>query len=141
VVRLALASRTAGEATAEAEDDLRGRIEAGPGHYARLGPAYDPEVVSTREEKPWEHPYTKTTTLIYNPAANEQIAWIDGAIWPPVGSVIELGDPNRDAIVIGTRLQLGPKDDRAVILVDVRELEDWDFVPRHAADRILDEEG
>jgi hypothetical protein len=93
----------------------------------------------SRAEKPWEHPYTLTSTLVNNPEKNEQIAWIDGAIWLPVGSVIELGPPNRDAIVTGTRLQLGP-DDRAVILVDVRELGEWEFVPRHAAERILIED-
>jgi hypothetical protein len=38
----------------------------------------------------------------------------------PAGSVIEFGLPNRDALVIGTRLILGP-DDVAVILVDVEE--------------------
>jgi hypothetical protein len=38
-----------------------------------------------------------------------------------------------------SRLQLGP-DDRAVILVDVRELGEWEFVPRQAAERILSED-
>jgi hypothetical protein len=58
-------------------------------------------------------------------AESRQIAWIDPPIWIPEGSVIELGPPNRDAIVIGVRLQLGPGDD-AVILADVRELDEGD---------------
>jgi hypothetical protein len=69
------------------------------------------------------HPYTRARTLINNLAESRQIAWIDAPIWIPEGSVIELGPPNRDAIVIGVRLQLGPGDD-AVILVDVRELDE-----------------
>ena len=86
------------------------------------------------------HPYTRARTLINNLAESRQIAWIDPPIWIPEGSVIELGPPNRDAIVIGVRLQLGPGDD-AVILVDVRELDEGEIVPRHAADRIVVEEG
>jgi hypothetical protein len=94
--------------------------------------------MSTREEKPWEHPYTKTSTLIndVSDGLNRQIAWIDGAIWPPEGAVIELGTPNRDAVVIAVRLQLGP-DDQAVILVDVQDAEEGDTIRRHPADRML----
>ncbi len=90
----------------------------------------------TRAEKPWRHPYTKISTLINDVSGgnNRQIAWIDGAIWPPEGAVIELGTPNRDAVVIAVRLQLGP-DDRAVILVDVQDAEKGDTIPRHPVDR------
>lgn len=96
--------------------------------------------VSSRAEKPSKYPYTKTVTLINNPSDQRHLAWIDGALWLPVGSIIELGLPNRDAIVIGTRLILGP-DHVATILVDVDEGEPGQFVSRHPADRILGEEG
>jgi hypothetical protein len=91
-----------------------------------------------RAEKPWLHPYTKTSTLINDVSNgfNRQIAWIDGAIWPSVGSVIELGTPNRDAVVLAVRLQLGP-DDKAVILVDVEDAKAGDTIPRRPVDRLL----
>lgn len=91
----------------------------------------------TRAEEPWRHPYTVTKTLINNPSnGNQQIAWIDGAIWPPIGAVIELGTPNRDAVVMEVRLMLG-SDDQATILVNVQDAEEGDTIPRHPADRIL----
>jgi hypothetical protein len=91
--------------------------------------------IEPRSEEPWKHPYTRARTLVNNLAEQRQIAWIDAPIWLPVGSVIELGPPNRDAVVIGTRLQLGPDDD-AIILVDVHDPEGAEFIPRHPADRI-----
>lgn len=91
--------------------------------------------IRARAEKPWKHPYTKARTLVNNLAEQKQIAWIDAAVWLPKGSVIELGPPNRDAVVIGTRLVLGP-DDEALILVDVEELEPEKFVPRDPAERV-----
>lgn len=52
------------------------------------------------------HRYTKTTTLIFDQEDQTQLAWIDAAIWPNVGSIIELGHPNQDARVTEVRLQL-----------------------------------
>lgn len=49
------------------------------------------------------------------------LAIIDGAIWPPLGSVFELGDPNRDAIVRDVRLRLHPS--KASVIVRLEELE------------------
>ena len=96
--------------------------------------------VSSRAEEPWKYPYTKTVTIITNLSDQRELARIDGAIWLPAGSVIELGLPNRDALVICTRLRLEP-DDVAVILVDVEEGEAGQFVSSHPAERILEEEG
>jgi hypothetical protein len=67
-----------------------------------------------------------------------EIAWTEALVWPPAGSVIELGKPNRDALVLETRLQLAPGDNQALVLVSVRELE-GEIVPRHAGDRTLDD--
>jgi hypothetical protein len=92
-----------------------------------------------RADDPWKHPYTHARTLINNLAEQRQIAVIDAPVWLPVGSVIELGPPNRDAVVIGTRLVLGPDpSDGALILVDVNEPEGEGFVPRHPADRLAE---
>ena len=91
--------------------------------------------IEARAREPHKYPYTRARTVINNLAEQRQIAWIDAPIWIPEGSVIELGPPNRDAVVLGTRLVLGPGDD-AVILVDVQEPEGAEFVPRHPADRV-----
>jgi hypothetical protein len=56
-----------------------------------------------------------------------QLAFLDQAVWPPIGAVIELGDPNRDAVVQGVRMRLSGMF--ASILVDVIDLED-SFVER-----------
>lgn len=72
-------------------------------------------------EQVTRNPYTRVETLILD--ANEegrQIARIEGAIWPPIGSVIELYDPNRDATVVAVRLSLAP-DYSAAIFVDVED--------------------
>lgn len=66
-------------------------------------------------------PYTTVRTLIVDAhEPNRQIAWIDGAIWPPIGTAVELYEPNRDATVLAVRLQLSP-DMSATILIDVED--------------------
>jgi hypothetical protein len=72
-------------------------------------------------------------TLLYNHGQRRQIAWLDAPVWLPEGSVIELGNPNRDAVVIGTRLQLPPGTDVGTVLVDCNISEE--FVPRDPVDR------
>jgi hypothetical protein len=48
------------------------------------------------------------------------LAVIAGAyLWPPLGAVVELGDPNRDAVVREVRLQLHP--DEATVMVRVED--------------------
>ena len=54
--------------------------------------------------------YLGARTFILDDHDN-QVAVLDVPLWPPVGSVIELGNPNRDAVVTEVRLQL-PQFDR-----------------------------
>jgi hypothetical protein len=42
-------------------------------------------------------------TLIFDRATQRQVAWIDGVVPLPVGTVIQLGNPNVDAVVATVR--------------------------------------
>lgn len=47
--------------------------------------------------------------------------FVSGVIPLPVGSVVQLGDPNRDAVVTRVRLIVGPQDEATLCLdVDVK---------------------
>ena len=61
-----------------------------------------------------------------------------GSIWPPVGTVIELSDPERHAIVVGIRLVLEPGE-RAVVRVDVQDPGEGELIARDAATRLTEE--
>lgn len=65
--------------------------------------------------------YTGIHTLVLQ--EDHQVAWLDTAIWPPIGAVIELGNPNRDVIVKDVRLRLYAVggDQGAVIVVEVHD--------------------
>jgi hypothetical protein len=79
-------------------------------------------------------------TVIFDLERQREIAGFQSAFWPPVGSVIELADPNRDAIVLGVRMMLMPPSvgGAAGIVVDVSDTQErGDFVPRHPVDRGL----
>jgi hypothetical protein len=65
--------------------------------------------------------FRKTETIIMD-QGQRQVACLDVPLWPPRGAVIELGEPNRDAVVQGVRLRLSAS--HASILVDVVDLED-----------------
>jgi hypothetical protein len=39
---------------------------------------------------------------------NNELAIVDAFLWPPVGAVVELGNPNRDGVVREVRLKLFP---------------------------------
>jgi len=77
------------------------------------------------------HYQTVRTLLIDADDNTRQLAWIDGAIWPPKGSAIELHDPNRDGTVAGTRLSLAP-DGSATVFVYVRDADAGHFEPHDA---------
>jgi hypothetical protein len=74
-------------------------------------------------------------TLIHDLDKNHAIAWVDGAVWPPVGTVVELADPNRDAVVIGVRIAILPNH-TANVIVDVSDAPPGDFIARHPANRL-----
>ena len=88
--------------------------------------------------------YQGVRTLIFDEHSGRQVAWLDTPIWPAVGSVIELGQPNRDAVVVGVRLQLPqaetPSHGRAVILVLVDDPGSEGALVSTVGDRILDEQ-
>jgi hypothetical protein len=76
-----------------------------------------------------------TRTLIFEPANNRQIAWLDTPIWPRLQSVIELPHPHpHDAHVIGVRLAIDPPTKQppryATIFVDVEFLPPDELVER-----------
>jgi hypothetical protein len=77
--------------------------------------------------------YTTVQTLLINAddVNGPQIGRIDGAIWPPKGSAVELYEPNRDAEVVGTRLSLAPTGD-AAIFVYLKIPEPEHFMPKDA---------
>lgn len=70
----------------------------------------------------------KLRTLIVEAHTNgEQLAWIGGAVWPPVGAIIEVPTPHpRDAIVRAVRFQVDPPGigKYATVLIDVTILSD-----------------
>jgi hypothetical protein len=85
--------------------------------------------------RPWARPRDGYTLVNARPG-NKHLAWIRGAVWIPVGSVVELAQPSRDAVVTGVRLQLLPGD-RAVVLVDVDDPAPGATIPRDIAQRLL----
>lgn len=72
-------------------------------------------------------------TLIYDLERKEQVGFIEPAVWLPVGSVIELGNPNRDPVVFRCRVQV--RGSTASILVDANVGEPGETIARHPADR------
>ncbi len=95
-------------------------------------------------EDPFRPPphYNGLRTLIVADQGGRQIAWLDIALWPSTGSVVELGNPNRDAIVVDVRLQLPQSDQSghggAVVVVFVNDPEsEGETIPRGAGDRVL----
>lgn len=67
----------------------------------------------------------RVRTVVFEPAENRTVVWLDAPIWPPDGSVIELPDPHpRDAVVIGTRLILDPPtssgERMALVTIDIK---------------------
>jgi hypothetical protein len=105
-------------------------------------PEPDPEVrePESGEIGSFQRPF-QIKTVIFDLETQQQIAWLDGVLWPPVGAVIELGAPNRDAVVVGVRLVITPiSTDVAHIIVDVNDpKKEGEIIPRHPVDRMLDE--
>ena len=85
-----------------------------------------------------ETAYLDVFTVIHDLGEGRDIAWITGAVWPPVGTVIELGEPERHAIVVGIRLVL-ERGTRAIVRVDVQDPGEGELIARDAATRMLEE--
>lgn len=58
-------------------------------------------------------------TLVFNLKENEQIFWLDGVVVLPVGSEIELMDPNVNAKVVRVRLLAGGDNVTHDVCLDV----------------------
>ena len=74
-------------------------------------------------------------TLIHDLKNDKAIARIDAAMWPPIGTVVELASPTRNAVVIGVRLAVSA-DHTANVIIDVSDARPGDFISRHPADRL-----
>ena len=106
------------------------------------------------EPPPVPH-YQGLGTLVLDESRGHQIAWLDAPLWPPVGSVIELGNPNRDAVVLEVRLQLpqgvapilaGPVSGALILVLVDDPIDDpggnlAKIIPRNTAERFLRERG
>jgi len=79
-----------------------------------------------REETPPETVWARLETILLD-QHDDQLGLIDGPVWPPRGAVVELGNPNRDAIVQDVRLLFTPS--RASIIIRVTELDEGTTVP------------
>ena len=84
-----------------------------------------------------ETAYSEVYTVIHDLGDARDIAWISGAIWPPVGTVVELGEPERHALVVGIRVVLMPGE-RAIIRVDVQDPGEGELISRDAATRLVE---
>lgn len=92
--------------------------------------------------------YKGAGTLILHYSEGRQLARLDTALWPPVGTVVELGDDsaNWDARVMDVRLSLPMFDGGrgasmgALVLVFVEPEPDGQRIPRSLGARILYEE-
>lgn len=85
--------------------------------------------------------YRGCRTYVLDENSNH-IARLDTVLWPPVGSVIELGNPNRDAVVLDVRLQLplggASNGGGAVIIVSTDDSgSEGRMISRNAAERFL----
>ena len=86
-----------------------------------------------------ESAYEDVFTVLHDLGEGRDIAWIHGAIWPPVGTVVELESPERHALVVGIRLVLVPGD-TVIVRVDVQDPGEGELIARDAATRLLEEE-
>ena len=86
-----------------------------------------------------ETAYDEVFTVVHDLGRGEDVAWIRGAIWPPVATVVELESPERHALVVGIRLVL-TRGNTALVRVDVQDPGEGELIPRDAATRVLSED-
>lgn len=79
---------------------------------------------------PWRLSQPTIETIIVDEATNQELAVIDAALWPPPGTFIEFGEPDRDAIVRSVRVRLS--DSRVSILVEVQNLGQGAMIRRYS---------
>lgn len=88
--------------------------------------------------------YSSIVTLIFDEENQRQLAWLPGAVHLAADDVVELGQPNRDAVVLGVRLQLSQLINsdglagEATLVVLVSDGDAQEFVQRPGIDRLLD---
>jgi hypothetical protein len=81
--------------------------------------------------------YAEVFTVIHDLAEGRDLVWVRGAIWPPVGTVVELS--SRHALVVGIRLVL-TSGERALVRVDVQNPGEGEFIARDAGTRLVEGE-
>lgn len=91
------------------------------------------------EHRTAETAYDEVFTVVHDLGLGEDLAWVRGAIWPPVGTVVELESPERHALVVGIRLVL-LRGSTAIVRVDVQDPGEGELIARDAATRMLAEE-
>ena len=94
---------------------------------------------NTSQHETPETAYADIFTVIHDLGEGRDLAWIRGAVWPPVGSVVELESPERHALVVGIRLVL-LQGNKAIVRVDVQDPGEGELIARDAATRLLEEE-
>jgi len=83
--------------------------------------------------------YETVLTVVHDLGEGEDIARIRGAVWPPVGSVVEIESSERHALVVGIRLVL-ERGSTAIIRVDVQAPGEGELIARDAATRLIAED-
>lgn len=68
-----------------------------------------------------ELPHKKPETIIVD-QNGVTLATVDAFLWPPINAVVELGQPNRDAVVRDVKLSLNPEHATVRIRVRVEDL-------------------
>lgn len=96
------------------------------------------EVAQHPEHATPETAYPDVYTVIHDLSESRDIAWVRGAVWPPVGTVIEIAEPERHALVVGIRLVL-ESGERAIVRVDVQDPGEGELIARDAATRLVEE--
>ncbi|MGO9974407.1 MAG: hypothetical protein ACLP01_16705 [Solirubrobacteraceae bacterium] len=66
-----------------------------------------------------ELPHLKAETMIVD-QSGQTLAIVDTLLWPPINAKVELGQPNRDAVVREVRLRLFPE--HASIFIRIEDL-------------------
>jgi hypothetical protein len=84
-----------------------------------------------------ETAYSEVFTVIHDLSEGRDVAWVQGAIWPPVGTVVEL--TTGQALVVGIRLVL-ERAGRALVRVDVQDPGQGEFVARDDATVLVEGE-